>query len=139
MIILDTNVISELMKDEIGEPIRLWFDRQRKRDLWISAVTYQESRYGVMTLPLGRRRARLADAFDRLVNTIFDGRIAAFDTLAAEHAARIMADRRASGRLGDLRDTQIAGIALARRATLATRNTRHFDDLSLALVDPWSA
>lgn len=139
MILLDTNVISELMKDEIAEPIRRWFDRQRKRDLWISAITYQESRYGLMTMPLGRRRARLSEGFDRLINTLLDGRIAAFDTLAAEHAARVIADRKIAGRPGDLRDTQIAGIALARRAALATRNLRHFEDLSLSLVDPWSA
>jgi toxin FitB len=139
VILLDTDIISELMKDEIAEPIRRWFDRQRKRDLWISAITYQESRYGLMTMPLGRRRARLSEAFDRLVKTLLDGRIAALDSLAAEHAARVMADRKMAGQPGDLRDTQIAGIVLARRATLATRNTRHFDDLPLSLVDPWSA
>jgi predicted nucleic acid-binding protein len=86
----------------------------------------------------GRRRSLLLAGFESLLDRM-GYRIAAFDAEAAEKTADLMADRKRRGRPGDLRDSMIAGIVLARHAKLATRNTRHFEDLSLPMVNPWVA
>jgi predicted nucleic acid-binding protein len=77
--------------------------------------------------------------FERVLTEKIERRVAPFDTLAAQHAAELMAVRQKNGRPGELRDSMIAGIVLASRATLATRNARHFDDLSISVVNPWEA
>ncbi len=87
----------------------------------------------------GRRRSRLNEAFEIAVNEKLDRRIISFDEVSAEAAAALMAIRQQRGRSGELRDALIAGIALAHRATLATRNTRHFNDLSIPIVNPWES
>jgi hypothetical protein len=89
-------------------------------------------------MPAGKRRALLMAAFDHFLTNILEGRIAPFDAAAACEAGDLMAVRRARGRPVDLRDTLIAGIALACHATLATRNTAHFEDLSVPVVNPWA-
>ena len=89
-------------------------------------------------LPEGRCRRALEQAFDGLLDEDPDGRILSFDAVAATEAASLAATRQRSGITVDIRDTQIAGIALARRASIATRNQRHFDGLSVAVVNPWS-
>ena len=86
----------------------------------------------------GRRRRQLEDAFDRLIEDDFEGRVLPFERTAAHEAASIAALRRRAGRPIEIRDAQIAGTVAARRATLATRNTRDFSDLGIALMDPWS-
>jgi predicted nucleic acid-binding protein len=88
-------------------------------------------------LPEGRRRRTLEQAFDGLLEDDLDGRILSFDTVAASEAATLAATRQRAGIMVDIRDTQIAGIALARRASIATRNLRHFKGLSVAVVSPW--
>jgi predicted nucleic acid-binding protein len=88
-------------------------------------------------LPKGRRRQALEAAFARLLTEDLEDRVLAFDTDAAVEAALLAAERQKVGRTVDFRDTQIAGIALSRRATVATRNTRHFQDLRVPVVDPW--
>ena len=98
-----------------------------------------EVRFGLESLPVGRRRTRLEQGFEAVLREDLDGRIVPFDTSAAEEAAALMASRRRAGRQGELRDTMIAGIAIARRATLATRNIRHFNDLPVLVIDPWTA
>jgi predicted nucleic acid-binding protein len=90
-------------------------------------------------LPRGRRRRGLERAFEKVVEEDLANRVLDFDSLAAVSAARLAADRQRAGRAVDLRDTLIAGIALARRATIATRNTRHFEGLDVPVVDPWNA
>ena len=87
----------------------------------------------------GRRRDRLYGAFDRAIDEILSGRVLPFDRTAAETAAVIAAKQRQIGRPVEIRDVQIAGITAARKATLATRNTRHFENLGIILVDPWHA
>lgn len=136
MIILDTNVLSALMQ-RIPEPrIVTWLDRQPRSSIWTTAVTVLEIRFGLQTMALGKRREVLMQTFDVLLEKI-DHRVAAFDDAAAQEASRLMAARHRRGRPGDLRDTMIAGIVLARHASLATRNTAHFEDVS-SLIDPWS-
>lgn len=137
MIILDTNVLSALMRDEPDRRVVTWLDGQAAASTWITSVTVFEVRLGLALLPEGRRRRTLAKAFDGLLDDDLDGRILSFDTVAASEAATLAATRQRAGIVVDIRDTQIAGIALARRASIATRNLRHFAGLSVAVVSPW--
>ena len=139
MIILDTNVLSALMRQSPELPVVEWLDQQQADSVWITSVTLFEARFGLAVLPKGKRRQSLETAFARLLAEDLEDRVLAFDTSAAAEAAVLAADRQKAGRPVDFRDTQIAGIALSRRATLATRNTRHFHDLRVPVVDPWQA
>jgi predicted nucleic acid-binding protein len=136
MIILDTNVLSALMRVEPEPKILSWLDRQPRTSIWTTSVTLLEIRFGLQILPAGRKRAALLQALELLIHKI-DRRVAAFDGDAANHAADLMANRQKHGRPVDLRDTMIAGIVLARHASLATRNTGHFADIAATLIDPW--
>ena len=137
MIILDTNVLSTLMRKLPDAAVVRWLDRQPAESIWITSVTLFEARLGLALLPDGKRRAALASAFARLLEEDLQNRVLDFDTVAAIEAAELAARRQRAGRPVDIRDTQIAGIALARRATLATRNARHFADLKINVIDPW--
>lgn len=137
MIILDTNVLSALMSREPDQRVIGWLDRQPRTSIWTTSVTILEVRFGLETMPLGRRRARLMRAFETLLEEKIERRVAPFDAAAALEAGHLMAARYKKGRPGDLRDTMIAGIVLSCRATLATRNTPHFDDLSVPVINPW--
>ena len=137
MIFLDTNVISALMRKEPDKPVVSWLDAQPAASLWITSITVMEIRFGLQTMPKGRRQHALLKAFDLMLKNIIEGRIASFDTEAGIHAAELMAQRKRAGRPAEVRDTMIAGIVLANRATLATRNTRHFQDLPLSVISPW--
>lgn len=137
MIILDTNVLSALMNRVPDTSVVEWLDRQPRQSIWITSVTVLEIRLGLQTMPAGKRRTGLMQAFEAVLTGKIERRIAPFDTAAAERAADLMTARHKAVRPGDLRDTMIAGIALACRASLATRNTSHFDDLSVAVINPW--
>ena len=137
MIILDTNVLGTLMRSLPDTAVVKWLDRQPAESVWITSVTLFEARFGLALLPSGRRRQRLELEFDRLLREDLENRVLDFDSAAAAEAASLAAARRKSGRPVDMRDTQIAGIALACHATLATRNVRHFADLEISIVDPW--
>ncbi len=139
MIILDTNVLSALMRQVPELSVVQWLDDQQADSVWITSVTLFEARFGLAVLPKGRRRQALEAAFARLLSEDLEDRVLAFDSDAAAEAALLAAERQKAGRTVDFRDTQIAGIALSRRATLATRNTRHFRDLRIPVVDPWQA
>lgn len=137
MIILDTNVVSELMA-EAGDPgIAFWLDQQTVESVWITAITVFEIRYGLALLADGRRKSRLLELFATLLSTEFANRILNFDRAAAEECAVLYAARRQQGRPVEVRDAMIAGIARARRSTLATRNSKDFMDMGIALVNPW--
>jgi len=139
VIILDTNVLSALMRTAPDAPVVTWLDRQPAESVWITSITVFEARLGLALLPAGRRRHALETAFARLLEEDLENRVVDFDLAAATSAASLAADRQRAGRLVDVRDTQIAGIALSRHATLATRNVRHFTDLNVPVVDPWTA
>ena len=139
MIILDTNVLSTLMRKLPDAAVVRWLDRQPAESIWITSVTLFEAHLGLALLPDGKRRTALASAFARLLEEDLQNRVLDFDTGAAIEAAELAARRQRAGRPVDIRDTQIAGIALARRATLATRNARHFADLKINVIDPWQA
>jgi len=136
MIILDTNVISALMRHSPDAEITAWLDRQPQISIWTTSVTVFEIRLGLQVMATGKRRVLLTQAFEAWLDRIGE-RVASFDKLAATQTADLMALRQREGRPGDLRDSMIAGIALARGATLATRNTTHFEDLSVPVVNPW--
>ena len=139
MIILDTNVLSAVMRQRPEAPVVAWLDRQPAESVWITSVTLFEARLGLALLPKGRRRQALEAAFARLLKDDLEDRVLDFDSAAATEAASLASERQKTGRPVDMRDTQIAGIALARRATLATRNVRQFRDLRVPVVDPWQA
>ena len=139
MIILDTNVLSALMREAPEARIVDWVNRQPPESIWITSVTLFEVRLGLALLPSGRRRRTLEASFTGLLEHDLDNRVLDFDAAAATEAASLAAERQKAGRPVDLRDTQIAGIALARRGTLATHNVRHFHGLRVPLVDPWQA
>jgi toxin FitB len=139
MIILDTNVVSAVMRQDADAVVVRWLDSQPVESIWITAVTVFEVHFGLELLAQGRRRRQLEDQFARALNEDFERRILPFEQTAARAAALIAARQRQGGRPIEVRDAQIAGIAAARHATLATRNTRHFADLGIALIDPWSA
>lgn len=138
MIILDTNVLSALMQRTPDATVVQWLDRQPVESVWITSVTLFEARLGLASLPGGKRRAALESAFARLLEEDLENRVLDFDAPAAVEAAIVAAWRQKAGRPVDIRDTQIAAIALARRATLATRNVRHFANFDVRVIDPWS-
>ena len=137
MIILDTNVLSALMRDEPDPAVVAWIDTQPAESVWITAITVFEVRTGLELLAVTRRRQRLEAAFDRLLAEDLAGRVLAFDTSAAHAAGTIVARRQQAGRSAEVRDAQIAGISLARKGTLATGNTRHFTELGIRITNPW--
>lgn len=138
MIVLDTNVLSTLMAANPEPAVVAWLDSRPADAFWITSITLFEARAGIRALPGGRRRDALAHALETIVGEDLGGRVLDFDATAADAASGLYAHRRRSGRTVDLRDTMIAGIVTARRATLATRNVRHFADLDVPVVDPWS-
>ena len=138
MILLDTNVLSALMRRSPDREVVTWLDGQAPTAVWTTSITLSEIRFRLQLMATGRRRTLLNEAFDLLLERI-SHRVAVFDAGAAEKAADLMALRHKQGQPGDLRDTMIAGIALAHRAALATRNTQHFADLPVPVINPWIA
>jgi toxin FitB len=139
LIILDTNVISALMQG-VPEPLVVeWLDRQPAESVWITSITLFEARLGLALLPKGRRQQALETAFEQVLADDLEGRVLDFDRAAAEAAAQLAAERQRKGRPVDIRDTQIAGIVMARRAKFATRNIKHFADVGAEIVNPWEA
>jgi len=139
LILLDTNVLSALMQRAPEPAVVAWLDDQAPESVWTTSITVFEICLGLEILAAGKRRRLLEEAFDEVVAQDLENRVAAFDRSAADGAGRIAAEQRRAGRPVEIRDVQIAGIAFARRATLATRNVRHFEGLGIDLVDPWSA
>jgi predicted nucleic acid-binding protein len=137
MIILDTNVLSALMQQQPDPVVVNWLDAQAAEAIWITSITLFEARYGLDLLPDSQRKTQLQQRFDQLVQSDLANRVLVFDVRAAHMAAHLAAERKKRGRPVDMRDTFIAGIALAQSATLATRNTRHFDDLATPVINPW--
>lgn len=137
MIILDTNVLSAVMQDKPVPAVVQWLDQQAAESIWITTITLFESQFGLAILPKGRKRLALEEAFRALLEEELGNRVLDFDRAAAITAAELAAQRQKVGTPADMRDTQIAGIALSRRASIATRNVKHFSDLSVPVIDPW--
>jgi predicted nucleic acid-binding protein len=138
VILLDTNVISAFIRPEPEQAVLSWLDLQPPESMWTTSISVYELRFGVELLAFGRRRQLLEEAVIKALEEDFDGRVIPFDEPAAQAAGRIGAARRRLGRTVEIRDLQIAGIAIARKASIATRNIRHFEGLGIDLINPWS-
>ena len=137
MIVLDTNVVSELMRP-VPEPVVVtWVDAQDARQVYLCATTVAEILFGIERLPAGRRRDQLAETFAGMLKEDFVDRVLSFDQPAAAHYARIAAGREARGRPIGTADAQIAGVCQLHDAQLATRNTKDFDHCDIDLINPW--
>jgi toxin FitB len=139
MILLDTNVVSELMKSAPEPAVMDWINAIPGATVFLSAVTQAEILFGVALVPEGRRRDGLAQAARTAFETYFRGRILPFDSEAAEAFAVLAAGRRHAGRPISQADAQIAAIARSRGAALATRNVPDFEGCGVEVVDPWGA
>jgi len=139
VILLDTNVLSALMRCEPEAIVVDWLDAQPSESIWTTSVTVFEIRTGLELLASSRRRRHLEAAFERVLNDDLGQRVLAFDVAAADAAGALVARRQRAGKAVEIRDAQIAGIALARKAPVATRNVGHFTDLGVRLIDPWSS
>lgn len=137
MIVLDTNVLSALMRDTPDPAVVEWLDNQPTESVWTTSVTVFEIRTGIELLVPSRRRKRLDEMFSQLLDEDLEGRVQSFDLTAAITAGIIAAAQHRVGKTVEIRDVQIAGIAASRRATVATRNTRHFDGTGVDLINPW--
>ncbi len=136
--ILDTNVVSELMRTAPHASVQSWVDSLPASELHLTAITAAELSYGVARLPKGRRRFQLAEAIRTLLDAEFAGRVLAFDVVAAGHYGDIAARRTAAGRPTSAADAQIAAICRSYDAGLATRNTSGFTGTGIDLIDPWT-
>ncbi|APW40256.1 VapC toxin family PIN domain ribonuclease [Rhodoferax koreense] len=137
MMLLDTNVLSELMRQQPDRQVLAWLDAQPTETLFVSAVTVAELMYGIERLPEGRRKDSLRETAWTMLEEDFDGRILPFDGAAATRYAWLAAQRERSGRPIGMADAQIAAICLGTHADLATRNTKDFAGLGLVLTNPW--
>jgi len=138
MFLLDTNVVSELMRPKPEPSVEAWVAGQPPKDLFLSAVSEAELRYGAAILPKGRRRATLFSDIEGMLQRAFGDRVLPFDREAARTFGDIGAMRRAVGLNVDPVDCQIAAIARCRGLTVVTRNVSHFEGMGIALVDPWA-
>ena len=139
MIILDTNVISELMREGTSPVVQEWARGQRREDLVTTTINVMELRAGIEKLLASRRRRELDAALDRTFNEFFDGRVLKFDLKAAYAAAEWQASRRRQGKTIPTTDAQKAGIAISRRIPIATRDVYDFEGLPIKVISPWDA
>ena len=139
MIILDTNVISELTRPVSDSGVIAWLDSLPPEETAITAITAAELRYGVRRMPDGRRKTELSEAVSALINTDFRGRVEPFDVLAADQYADVVTVRERAGKPIGISDAQIASICRVLNATLATRNTPDFTGTGVDLINPWKA
>ncbi|KYZ86000.1 type II toxin-antitoxin system VapC family toxin [Alloalcanivorax xenomutans] len=139
MIVLDTNVLSELMRPAPEPRVIAWLDRQSGRDVAVTSITVAEILHGIRRLPAGRRKRRLTDLSIGLFNEEFAGRVLPFDAPAAAYYAEKLAACEKRGRPVHMADAQIAAICERHGAVLATRNIKDFEPLGVSLLNPWMA
>lgn len=139
MILLDTNVLSELMRAKPDPKVLAWVDAQPASRLMICSITVAEILCGIARMPDGKRKQGLLDIASAMFDEDFAGNILPFDADAAVHYAEIAAESEARGRVVDMADAQIAAIGRLHDAVIATRNIRHFESLGVVLVDPWNS
>ena len=138
-VLLDTNVVSELIRRSPNPAVEKWATGHSLEDLFFSAVGEAELRYGAAILPVGRRRETLVSDIERMLSDAFEDRVLPFDSEAARAYADIAATRRSAGRPLAPTDCQIAAIACSRNMAVATRNVRDFEDIGVEVIDPWEA
>lgn len=136
--VLDTNVLSELLRDRPSPAVLAWFAAQAPDSLSVSAVTQAEMMLGARLLPKGKRRSALERALSAMFDEDFSGRVLPFDSRAVAAYVDILAERRLLGRPISQFDAQIAAITRSQGAALATRKTADFEHCGIALIDPWA-
>ena len=139
MIVLDTNVLSELMRANPDENVLAWLDAQNMQDLQTTSITVAELFYGVARLPHGRRKSSLRGAIESMFEGELAGKVLPFDDHCARQYALLVAEREAKGRPISSADAQIAAICHSRDAALATRNGKDFEGTGIHVIDPWTA
>ena len=137
MIVLDTNVVSEMMRIAPDAKVEKWLDAQMTDELWLNSIVIAELMFGAARLPDGAKKRQLAKSIQGTVEQDYAGRILSFDLEAAAAYAEISARCEAIGRPIDMADAQIAAICWVQDAQLATRNTKHFEGFGLKLINPW--
>jgi predicted nucleic acid-binding protein len=139
VIVLDTNVVSELMRQVPDDSVVRWVDRHPYGEVFTTVVTAAELAFGVARLPGGRRKALLESRVSALLTEDFEDQILPFDSVAAEHYAQIAAARENGGRPMSMADAQVAAICRRYAASLATRNVKDFADTGVEVLNPWAA
>lgn len=139
MILLDTNILSELMRPAPEPAVEQWLAAQPDASVFISAITEAELRYGAALLPTGKRRTALVAEIEAMLEEIFGGRILPFDSSAAQAFAVLASERRQAGRPISQADAQVAAVARSRGASLATRNVEDFEGCGIEVINPWTA
>lgn len=139
MIVLDTNVVSELVHRSPDPAVEAWVEGYALEDLFFSAVGEAELRYGAAIMPAGQRRETLASDIESMLRASFENRILPFNSAAARAYAEIAAARRAAGRPVSYPDSQIAAIAHSHGMAVATRNIRDFEGMGIAFINPWTS
>ena len=137
MIVLDTNVVSEVMRPVPAPTVLDWFANRFAADLYLPAIVEAELRFGILLLPEGKRRDGLAAALEDMIEDDFADRVLPFDSLAARSYAAIAAQRRRTGRAVKEADYQISAIAASRGAAMATRNVKDFEGAGIEILNPW--
>jgi predicted nucleic acid-binding protein len=137
MILLDTNIVSEVMKTRPADAVVAWLNGQVSEKLYVSAITIGEIAYGLRILPDGKRRSGLRERFDRFVTLAFDRRVLSYDEPAARIYGELMGDRRELGLPVSVRDGQIAAIARRDHLAVATRNGLDFENCGIEVIDPF--
>lgn len=137
MIVLDTNLVSELMRPRPNEHVIAWLDAQKADTMWLTSVNVAELLFGIARIPNGARKRGFEEVARRMIEEDFAGRVLSFDLEAAAIYASLAAKRESAGQAMSLADGQIAAICLAHDASLATRNGRHFAGLGLEVLNPW--
>jgi hypothetical protein len=139
VIVLDTNVISELRRPAPEPRVLRLIDLQRFASIWTTSITIYEIRYGPQAVTAGKKKSTLIARFDLWLAEVIRQRIATFDQAAAQCGANLDAARKINGQPGEPSDSMMARIVLANHATLATRNVKHFGDIARSVVNPWTA
>ncbi len=137
MIVLDTNVLSEVLKPTPSDEVIRWLAAEPPSSVFTTTITMAEVLYGVEALPQGKRRTRLLAAVEKMFAEQFEGRILPFDEEAARLFARIVASRNSAGRPISQMDAMIAAITRSNRAVLSTRNTADFNHCGIQVINPW--
>ena len=138
MIVLDTNVVSEIMRARPEPVVLAWLDAQAPSELWLTAVGAAELMFGIARLDDGARKQQLARTVSAMLETDFAGQVLPFDLAAASVYAQMVAQRERMSKPIAMADAQIASVCLAHGTTLATRNQKHFDGVGLTIINPWS-
>jgi predicted nucleic acid-binding protein len=139
LIVLDTNVVSELMRPVPEPGVLTWLNAQATHELWLNSVVVSELLYGIARLPEGVRKRQLAQTVSAMLDEDFMGRVLPFDLESAVIHAELLATQERQGHALPAAHAQIAAICLAHGAVLATRNVKHFEGLGLTLLNPWTA